>query len=193
MAKKRLTKLEQMGIIALVVIITFFFYVKKVYEPECKRFEAARKKSVKLTKEIKNLKWEEGEIEDILSSISKKEKELRKVESELEKIATVLADKEDLSTVLTRISRLAGEHNLKIREFSPADAPVTKFDKKADITASDDIKRNLHNLVISGRFLDLKEFLKDMGLLPKLVTVEKIVVERKTEEEELSINLLLSI
>ena len=47
MAKKKLTKLEQMGIIALIAVIACFFYVKRIYEPECKRFKKLKEEWVK--------------------------------------------------------------------------------------------------------------------------------------------------
>lgn len=187
MAKKELTKFEQMGIIALIVVIACFFYVKKVYEPECKKFKAFKEKWIKLSKDVKDLKWEQGSSESALVSIQEKEEELKEAKSELKKASTVLANKEDLSEVLTRISHLAGHHNLKIREFSPVDEEGFQNDEKAFL------KRSLHNLIIVGDFLDFKDFLKEIGYLTKLVTLEKVVIERENEGESLRIALLLSI
>lgn len=193
MIKKKLTRLEQMGIIALSVVIACFFYVKKVYEPECRKFKAIHKKWVKLSKEVKDLKWEQGSKKAIFSSIQKREEELKEAKSELKKVSVVLAGKDDLPEVLTRISRLAVECNLKIREFSPADNSVRNFDGKPNIKISDRVKRNFHNLIIVGGFLDFREFFKKIGFLPKLVTVEKVMIERENEGESLKIALSLSI
>lgn len=193
MTNKKLTRFEQVGIIALSAVIACFFYVKKVYEPECRKFKAIHKKWVKLSKEVKDLKWEQGSKKAILSSIREREKELRKAKSELKKVSGVLAGKEDLSEVLTRISRLAVECNLKIREFSPADNSVRNFDEELNTKISNEAKRNFHNLIIVGGFLDFREFFKKIGFLPKLVTIEKVEIERESEGENLRITLLLLI
>lgn len=186
MAKKKLTKLEQMGIIALIAVIACFFYVKKVYEPGCKEFKKLEEEWGKLSKEIKELEWQEGG-KDASSSIREKEEELEKAKSEFKKTSSVLTDKGELAEMLTQISRLAGQSNLRIREFSPADKKELQDKKELSLN------RSSHKLIITGSFLDFKDFLKEIGVLPKLVTVKKVVIERESEGESLRITLLLSI
>lgn len=191
MAKKKLTRLEQMGIIALIVVIACFFYVKKVYEPECKRFKVLKEKWIKLSKDVKDLKWKQGSSKSVLASIQEKGEELREVKSELKKSSAVLANKEELPEVLTKISRLASQYNLKVREFAPADGLIKNFEKGLDIEISNGVKRSFYNLTTVGTFLDFREFLRGLEFLPKLVMVEELMIER--ESENLRIVLLLSI
>ncbi|MCK4518839.1 MAG: type 4a pilus biogenesis protein PilO [Candidatus Omnitrophica bacterium] len=186
MIKKKLTKLEQMGIIALVVVAACFFYVKKVYEPEYKKVKELHKKHIELLGEVKVLKRKQGGRKSIFSSIREREEELEGVKSELKKASLALAGKEELSEVLTMISVLAKEHNLKIREFSPVD------DKELQNSETVFQKRNLYNLIMVGGFLDFKDFLKSIEHLPKLVTIERVVVKRE-DEEGLKLELLISI
>ncbi len=187
MTKKKLTKLEQTGIIALIVVIACFFYVKKIYEPECKKLKGLRVKQAELLNEVKVLKRKQGSRESVSDSILKMEEELRIAKSELKKASLVLAGKEELSEVLTRVSRLAGEHNLKIREFSPVG------DKEIKINETVSQKRDLYNLIMVGGFLEVKDFLKNVGLLPKHVIIEQVVIERENSESGLKITMLLSI
>ncbi|MCK5305985.1 MAG: type 4a pilus biogenesis protein PilO [Candidatus Omnitrophica bacterium] len=186
MAKKKLTKLEQMGIIALIAVIACFFYVKEVYEPECKKFKALKENWTKLSKEVKELKWKQGS-KDIFSSIQEKEEELAEAKSKLKKASAILADKEDLSKVMTIISQLARQHNLKIQEFSPVEGNNPQDAKEVFLN------RDFHKLIIVGEFLDLKEFLKGLNFLPKLVTVDKVLIEREGKKSNLKITMLLSI
>ena len=186
-AKLKMTKLEQVGIVALVAVIACFFYFKKIYEPECKKFKAVKEKWVKFSKEVETLKRKEGGSKFASASIKEKEEELRTAKAELKRVSVVLASRQDSSEILTRISCLATEHNLKIQEFLPVDAN--------DIQDVEEVffKRSFHSLIMVGEFLDFKEFLEGLGALPKLVIVEKVVVERKREEEFLKIILLFLI
>lgn len=186
MAKKKLTQLEQTGIIALIAVIACFFYVKKVYEPECKRFKALKQEWGKLSKEVGELESQEGN-KDISSSIRENEEKLDVAKAELKKTSSVLTSKEELSETLTQISRLVGQCNLKIREF----VPVEKKELQAKINPF--LNRSLHKLVITGGFLDFRDFVNEIKALPKIVTVEKAAIERESEGEELRIVLLLSV
>lgn len=187
MIKRKLTRLEQTGIIALVVIIACLFYVKRVYEPQRNKVKAIHKKWDKLTGEVKVLRWEYGSSEAIISSIQEKEKELRKAKTGLNEASAVLGSKEDLSEILTEISQLAGARNLKIQEFSPVNEREVQDDEKVFL------KRGFHNLIMVGGFLNFKEFLRELSFLPKFVMVKKIVIERENYEGDLRIDLLLSI
>ena len=53
----------------------------------------------------------------LLEVIKEKEEELRTAKAELKRVSVVLASRQDSSEILTRISCLATEHNLKIQEF----------------------------------------------------------------------------
>ncbi|MEW6103255.1 MAG: type 4a pilus biogenesis protein PilO [bacterium] len=184
MVKKRLTKLEQMGIVALIAVIACFFYVKKVYEPECKKFKELKGEWDKLSKEVKGLKWQVPS-KDTFSSIQ--EEELEKAKSELKKANFILVNEKGLAETLIQISRLTKQYNLKIKEISPADEKEPQ-DKKGL-----SLNRTLHNLVMAGNFLDFKNFLKEIKSLSKLVTIEKVLIERESEGENLKIILLLAI
>jgi Tfp pilus assembly protein PilO len=192
MNKKKLTRLEQMGIIALVAVIACFFYVKKVYEPEREKFKEFRTKYIKLTSEVKTLRWERGDEKTVIASIQKQEENLQKAKVELKKTRSVLARKEGLPEILTEINRLAAQNNLKIREFSPAESMKKKSGKSTDPKDSERVSRNSYKMVMNGSFLDCKEFLRELGFLSKLVTIGNVIIERENESD-LKIDLLLSI
>ena len=185
------TKLAQMGIIALVLGMICFFYVKKVYDPERRRFKAVYEKWGKVSQEIKTLGWNQRDNKKFLSSILEHEKELRKAKAALEQARDLLVKDEDLSGILTGISQIAASYDLVILQFGPVDAEGAKI---ADDTGEGfSLRREHYRLIMSGSFIKFRSFLKEIGYLPKLVTVENVVIEPESKDGFLKINLLLSV
>ncbi|MCK4947020.1 MAG: type 4a pilus biogenesis protein PilO [Candidatus Aureabacteria bacterium] len=191
MAKKSMTRFEQMGIIALVVVIACFFYVKKVYDPESKKFKALRKKCSKLFSEVRILKWQQKEGKDIFVLIEKNTEKLREEQTKFGEVRLSLAGREDLPQVLTAINQIAAANNLRINEFKDVDAS-SKTDK-LKTEEMYELRRSRHSLVMFGNFVNFKAFLKSIGQLPKLVTVENVVIERERKRDILKITLLIAI
>lgn len=189
MKLSKLTKLEQTGLISVVIIFGCIIYFKKVYQPLHKKFTEIKKQSILLSEEVKTLKWEMGSKEKIQSSIKERKEELRDARAAFNKAREIISGREDLSLILTEISGLAGRYRLKIQTFSP----VTQ--KKTDDKDEDDEQwsHSQHRLIIVGQFPDFKAFLKELGYLPKLVTVDEVSVERDKKNRALTFRLLLSI
>lgn len=191
MAKKSMTKFEQMGIIALVAVIACFFYVKKVYDPESKKFKAVRKKCSKLFSEVRILRWQQKEGKDIFALIEKNTERLREEQAKLTEVQLSLAGREDLPQVLTAINQIAATNNLRISEFKDVDVSSKTDKNKAEEMY--ELRRSRHNLVMFGNFVNFKTFLKSIGQLPELVTIENVVIEREKKKDTLKITLLIAI
>ncbi len=186
MAKRKLTKLERVGIVAVIVIMASFFYDREVYKPEHEKFKLLRENFIELSAEVRDLKRQEPR-EGFISAISERDKELRQARSELEEASQVLAGAEDLMPILTQIGQLAGKHNLKIGKFSPVEGKRLRNEEEVSPP------RSFHKMALRGNFLDFREFLREVKLLPKLVVIERVVIEREMEEEDLKIDLWISI
>lgn len=186
MAKKRMTKLEQMGLITLAIIMGFFFYMRNVYDPAHQRLEALREEQAELREKVEYLEWGELRGKEAAFLIQGKEERLKEAQLELEKSDFVLATFEDLPEMLAGISQLAKKHNLSLEKFLPVSAPVvSNLDRGL-------IERRFYDLIaLTGSFLDFRDFLREIGYLPKLVTIEKVNIER--EEKKLRMVLLISI
>ena len=187
MAKKKLTKLEQIGIVALVGIVGMFFYLKLVYDPAIKKYSAVQKKWVKLTKDTAKLKGREAAVRGIKNL----EKRLREVESGLRKAESCLArDASTADDLMIRLLGLAEENNLEVKSYKSLDVTMVKEMLKTLL-----YKRRYYDIIIDGHYENFILFLHKIGLLQQLVTVEKIDIKNRADVEvgNLEISLLFSI
>ncbi len=182
MIKKKLTKFEQIGIIAVVGIAIGYFYVGRVYNPCVKKSANVRKQYRELSQKVQDLRYEPVD-KRVHTFLSKQKERVSEAKKELRQIETSLAGSEDRADIMMRISRSSAEHNLKICLFDPVN----------ETKSSGFYQRSHYNLKMYGNFIELEEFLEELGRMPKLVTVEKITIERGQDEESLEITLLLSI
>ena len=182
MIKKKLTKFEQIGIIAVVGIAIGYFYVGKVYNPCVKKSANVRKQYRELSQQVQDLRYEPVD-KRVHTFLSEQRKRVNEAKKELKQVEVSLAGSEDRADIMMRISRSSAEHDLKICLFDPVDK----------VKSSGFYKRSHYNLKMYGNFIGLKEFLEELGRMPKLVTVERITIERGQDEETLEISLLISI
>ncbi len=187
MAKRKLTKLEQIGIVVMVGVVGMFCYLKLVYDPAIKKYSTVQKKWVKLTKDVTKLKGEEVAVRGV-KNLKKRLKEmesgLRKAESCLVKDASTAAD------LMIRLLGLAEENNLEVKSYKSLDLTMVKEMIKTLL-----YKRKYYDIMIDGRYENFVVFLHKIGFLQQLVTVEKIDIKNKANVEwgNLEISLLLSI
>ena len=187
MARKKMTKLEQTGLTAIFIILACIVYVRKVYQPQREKFVSTREKRAKLSGEVNSLKYRLGSMDELRDTIAKRKRDLQKIRDEFATSREIIGSREALSEMLTGISRMAVRYNLKIQNFSPVDQPGGGGED------SPEWKHSFHRLIMRGHFLDFKAFLREIGYLPKLVTVEEVIVEREDENRGLKITLLLAI
>ena len=187
MARKKLTKLEQIGIVAMVGVVGMFFYLKLVYDPAIKKYSAVQKKWVKLTKETAELKGEESAARGIKNL----KKRLKEVKSGLRKAESCLVkDASKADDLMIRLLGLAEENSLEVKSYKSLDKTVVKEMIKTLL-----YKRRYYDIMIDGSYENLILFLRKIGLLEQLVTVEKIDIKNRANVEKgnLEISLLLSI
>ncbi len=187
MAKKKLTKLEQIGIVVMVGIVGMFFYLKLVYDPTIKEYSTVQKKWVKLTKDVAKLKDEEVTargIENLKKRLKEVKSGLRKAESCLVKDASKADD------LMISLLGLAEENSLEVKSYKSLDLTMVK-----EIIKTLLYKRKYYDIMIEGRYENFIVFLRKIGSLQQLVTVEKIDIKNKANVEggNLEIALLLSI
>ena len=192
MAERKLSKFEKVGLIVCVGIILFYFYVTKIYDPTLKKFIEVRKEYTKFYREVQLLKQRPIE-KGVFISLQQQQKELQKAEDEFNKIKNLLlAKKEDVGGILTRINQFAVANNLKISFFNPLDKKdfqdIKDLNKKKVF-----LNLSYYNFQMEGNFIDFKEFLYDFDQLPKLVLVENLIIEHEGEDEALKITIVLSI
>jgi len=77
--KRQMTKIEKAGIIALVLVAGFYFYIKKVYDPEVVRFGKARKEVAGLEKKLNKL-GDAPNPAQMEASVARQRRELTEIE-----------------------------------------------------------------------------------------------------------------
>ena len=168
-------------------IVGMFLYLKIVYDPAIKKYTVAQKKYRNLTKDVSKLKNEEISargIKGLKKRLKELESGLRKTESSLAKDVNMADD------LMAMVLRLAEENNLVINNYKSVDETMSE-----EIIKTLLYKRRYYDIIINGRYNNLVVFLRKIGRLPQLVTVEKIDIKNKAivENEKLEILLQLSI
>ena len=180
MAKRKFTKLEQIGIIVMVGVVGMFFYLKRVYDPTVKKYSS-------LAGEVKELKEKEVAArggKDIERRLKDKEKDLKKSEQDLVKTEAQARE------IMTKVMEIAESNRLTITGYSIPGSDILKDTVKSFL-----YKRRYYDIRLSGDYGNLILALGKINRLPHLVTIENVDISRSkvTEDTLLDISLLLSI
>lgn len=183
MARRKLTKLEQIGIVVMVGVVGLFFYLKLIYDPTMKRYAAIQKKWVRLSHEVERLEDEEVAVRGIKGL----KKRLREMEGELRKAETSLVkDVDTADSLMIDVLKLAEENNLKIASYESLDTTRVK-----EMVKSFFYKRRYYDILLTGRYGNFVAFMTKISSLPQLVTVEKVDIRHEGKDENAPLNMAL--
>ncbi len=187
MAKKKFTKLEQIGLIVMIGVAGMFFYLKLVYDPTFKKYTAYQKKHKGLYQSVDRLKQTElmaRGSKDLKKRMKDKQQELQKAEGIL-----VKSDSE-AREIMTTILELAENNSLNIMDYHRPDAEALK-----EIIKSYIYKRRYYKIKVKGTYSTFLFLLNKINKLPQLVTIENvgISVMEGGQGGNLQMALLLSI
>ena len=194
MAIKRLTKLEQIGILLAIIVIGVFFYLKLVDASLGKKLKRTERDWVKLSADVSRMRSEEktGRIE---REIRKLRKKVSKAKQDLKKAEIALTGDSEVDEIANRIVQTAAQSGLMIKKFDR----ITDKNKIKEISRGNEFyKRRYYNLTLQGRFNTFRFFLKEISRLkfnehPKLIAIRKIVIEGPIEEKAMKAELWFSI
>jgi len=190
MIKRSLTTFEKVGLVAAIGVIIFYIYGIRIYQPVSKRISRLQKEYIELSREVEDLKQMPID-KSIFTTLEDYQKKLEEVKLELTTCQRSLAKEEEVDLILTQISELATISQLKIVDFKPIERSA--FGDGMEDQKEVILKRSLYKLEIRGEFKDFKEFLRGLSQISKIVSLEKMELGRKSENEALKIVLLLSI
>ena len=177
--KKQFTKFEQIGFVAVAIVVLSFVYVKKIYEPYHKKFEKIEKRYVQLVEEINQFRLEHGPVADLKSIAALRGKELEKEVKTFESIEkSVAGTPSERTGVLAAVSELAKNNNLIIKKMGSIgeEGPFGKKEKILD--------QRYQKIELVCGFSDFRMFLKGLNGLQKLVGVEYVNIERSKERQD---------
>jgi len=194
-SKRRLTRFEQVGIAAVIIIAGMYLYVNRMYKPLQRDSEKARKEVGSLQKRVDTLK-NEPPNSAVFKSLQKAQAEWQQAKSRLDHACKCLASSDDVPLVLASVMENAARSNLKIRALDTAEAPrPAASDQQRSRSAATAVvapDRSYHRLVLVGGYKNVRDFLDSLGKLPKKVWTENIVISLRNENE-LLVSLLLRI
>ncbi|RLB83456.1 MAG: hypothetical protein DRH17_02235 [Deltaproteobacteria bacterium] len=183
MARRKLTKLEQIGIVVMVGVVGLFFYLKLVYDPTMKKYSAIRKKWVKLFNEVAVLEDEEMAArgaEGLAERLKELEQDLRNAET------TLVKDVDSADSLMINVLKVAEKNNLEVASYESLDITRVK-----EIIKSLFYQRRYYDVLLRGSYGDLIAFLTEISSLPQLITVEKIDIRHEGRGENGSLDVAL--
>lgn len=169
MLKRKLTRLEQVCIVAIVFVLGGKLYMDHIYDPAMKRFRAVVSERRSLVGAIAALEGTPANPGVFRAALDEEKEALAEAErlSEAEKC---LAKEEEIPGLLSQISRMVSSHGLRIRSFDPTE----NEGGKAPSAPRPPHKRSRHTLVLEGPFGGVKAFLSDLPQTPRIVTVARL-------------------
>jgi Tfp pilus assembly protein PilO len=178
MAARKLTRMEQIGILAAVVVIGTFGYLKFVNADPGRKLKRTKTEYTKLTAEVEKLRKEahSGREKRALASLRKK---VSKARDKLEQTETMLAQGETKDRVANTIVKMATESSLLIKTFGE----ITEKSAIGDISGGPaPYDHRYFTVTLKGRYLALQQFLNKIDNLPKLIAIRKIDIQKIEDE-----------
>ena len=192
MAKKtrKLTKLEQVCIVAVAAVVLLYVYKTRIYDKTLSSLKTTTSSVASLEAEVQKLKASPP-AKEVLGKVRTLQAELRKANDELQAVRVSLASSDEVTRVIADIMVSAESHNLKPRTYGPADPP--RKGKQAADKVDEPLKRSYYRVVVLGSFNDATDFIASLSQTSKVVTIEDISISIENERGDLVMSLLLCI
>ena len=189
MAAKQLTRLEQTGILAGIIIIALFCYLKFVNEDPGRKLRRTEKELKKISMEVKNLRQQE-KSGSVKRALRKLRKEIPVAERKLEKMEERLVRPAIADELANEIIRCAAKGGLKINEFSHiTDKSLIKKLRRGE----NFYKNAFYKLSLQGRFGRFRALVDEVVEMPYLGVLRKIKIEKKEEDKYMQAELWFSL
>jgi Tfp pilus assembly protein PilO len=187
MAVRKFTKSEIIGCTVLIMVVSMFFYFKLFYDPTMRRYNRIHNDLEKISSEVEGLKEisKRGVLERDIRRLNSR---LKKAKMELQGAETRLANGVEIDNLLMDVIHAASGCGLK--SYNPLEREKLK---EIGSYKKGIYERKFYKIILYGNFSRLVVFLEKINSLPKLVTVEKIDMEKTDKEKALKTTLLLSI
>ena len=189
MAAKQLTRLEQTGILAGIIIIALFCYFKFINQDPGRKLRRTEKDFKKISLEVKELRQQEkgGSVKRALRKLKK---EIPAAEKKLAKVEERLPSPGVIDELANEIIRCAAKSGLKINEF----AHITDKSLIKELRCGENFYKNtFYKLSLQGRFGRFRAFVDKVAGMPYLVALRKIRIEKSEEDKFMQAELWFSL
>lgn len=179
MVARQFTRLEQIGILAAMVVVVTFGYLKFINHDPDRKLKRSQSEYAKVAGEVERLQ-KGAESGHDKGAITRLRRQIGKIEAELEQTEKLLAQRKEKDRVANTIVKLATESGLLIKTFGE----VTGKGAIANITGQEatPYPHKYYRFTLKGGFQDLRRFLGRIDDLPKLIAIRRIDIQKIEEE-----------
>ena len=189
MAARQLSRLEQTGILAGIIIIALFCYFKFVNQDPGRKLRRTEKEFKKISLEVKKLKQQE-KSGSTKRALKKLKKEIQVAEKKLKKAEEYMPRPELADELANEIISCAAKGGLKIKNFSH----ITDKSRIKELTSGKNFYKNtFYKLSLQGKFGSFRTFVDKVTGMPYLVALRKIKIEKNEEDKSMQAELWFSL
>ena len=187
--KRTLTKFEQAGIAAVIIIAGMYLYIVKMHTPMMATRDRAQKEYNKLQAEMKQLTENPPNVA-VLKARKRLLDEVRDEKARLEKARQCIAKPDEVIPIRMKVMDTAVRCKLRKVAGTPDKAEPVPAKMKTPFSIGE---RTSHPIVLSGSFKNVVAFLDCLGRMEKKVWAESISISLRDEDGRLTLSMLLRI
>ena len=189
---RKFSFLEKWGAVAFLIVGAVYGYLEYARDPMTAQYANLVKKNNELVKAVEETAAPQP-TDQVEASIAKLNKELGELNLTLkETIQDRLSDDSREEEMVMRISEMAANNGLRVGEL----APLRSGGKDLFARVKSEQKlldRSLYHIRLSGNFISLYEFMRELSTLPSLVNVTQLNIQRAKEGRDVDVELLFII
>nr|WP_303831608.1 type 4a pilus biogenesis protein PilO [Snodgrassella alvi] len=145
---------------------------------------------------VTELQQQEEELKQTYADKSKKAAHLDQLQAELNKIngsfnllLKQLPTQAEIPNLIQELHECATRNGLNMDSVSPAAATNTSSDKTGDSKEAQQVIQTLpYQITLSGNYNQISQFVRDVGKLSRIVTLNSIVLKRNEKDNTLTLN-----
>nr|WP_279038211.1 type 4a pilus biogenesis protein PilO [Snodgrassella alvi] len=166
------------AIIVIILILAYFF----VYSG--------------LNEQISQLRQEEETLKQTYTEKSRQAAHLDALKAELDSIngsfnilLKQLPTQAEIPNLIQELHECATKNGLNMDSVTPAQVQNTESDKQTDKKSELQVIQTLpYNITLTGNYNQISQFLRDVGKLSRIVTLNSIVIKRNEKDNTLTLN-----
>ncbi len=170
---RQLKPMEQVGIVAAVMVIGLYGYVNFIHAPPARKMQRIEMRFAEVRRAVQRLKNDRStgraqrDLERLRKQAAAAEKTLREAEG-------VLAERQATDGIATKILQMASEKGFMIQTYSR----ITDRAQIGEVLGGGDpYELSYYRVVLRGRYGLVVELLRGLQALPQLVVPRKISVD----------------
>ena len=166
------------AIIVIILILAYFF----VYSG--------------LNEQISQLREEEETLKQTYTEKSRQAAHLDALKAELDSIngsfnilLKQLPTQAEIPNLIQELHECATKNGLNMDSVTPAQVQNTESDNQTDKKSEQQVIQTLpYNITLTGNYNQISQFLRDVGKLSRIVTLNSIVIKRNEKDNTLTLN-----